>query len=95
MNAVTDNVVGTTVRSMDERLDILEDLLKSCQVSRIIDPVEHTHQSLLTHSDIIFRSCGMNGHETSECSSPSHKSSTCGASKSNLSTKQLCQLLLS
>ena len=53
--------------------------LKSCQMSRIIDPVE-INQSLPTQSDIIFKECGINGYETSACS-PSHKSSTGGASQ--------------
>ena len=64
---------------MDERLDRLEDILKSCQISRIIDPVE-TNQPLPAQSDIIFNECGMNGHETSEIS-PSQKISTCGANQ--------------
>ena len=79
LNAVTDNVVVTTVQIMKERLDRFKDILKSCQMSRIMDPVEK-NQPLPVQSDIIFNECGMNGHETSECS-PSHKSSTCGANQ--------------
>ena len=78
-NAVTDNVVVTIVQRMNESLDRLEDILKSCQMSRMIDPVE-TNQHLPAQSDIIFNKCGMNGHEPSECS-PSHNISTCGACK--------------
>ena len=64
---------------MDERLERLEDILKSCQLSRTADPVE-TNQTLPTQCDIIFNECGMNGHEPLECSL-SHNISTCGASQ--------------
>ena len=53
-NVVTDNVVVTTVQRMDERLDRLEDILKSCQLSRTAFPVE-TNQPLPAQSDIIFK----------------------------------------
>ena len=34
INGVSENGMATTVQRMDERLDKLEDLLKSCQLSR-------------------------------------------------------------
>ena len=76
LNVVTDNIVVTTVQIMDERLDRLQDILKSGQMYIIIE----TNQPLPAHSDIIFSECGMNGPEPSECS-PSHNISTCGANQ--------------
>ena len=46
-NAVTDNVVITTVQIMDERLDRLEDILKSCQLSRTAFPDKSTTTSTI------------------------------------------------
>ena len=79
INVVNDNGMTTTVQRMDERLDELEDILKSCQLSRTAFPVE-TNQSLPAQFDIIFNECQMNGHELSECS-PSNNISTCGANQ--------------
>ena len=77
--AVSDNVVVTTMQRMDERLDELECLLKSCQMSRTAYPVE-TNQHLPAQSDIILHECEINGHELSEyCSS--HNISTCDANQ--------------
>ena len=69
----------TTVQRMDERLDRVEDILKSCQLSRTAIPVE-TNQPLPAQSDIVFNECEMNGHELSECS-PSKNISTCGTNQ--------------
>ena len=79
INVVSENGMTTTVQRIYERLDRLEDILKSCQLSRTVYPVE-TNQPLPAQSDIIFNECGMNGHELSACS-PSHNISTCGASQ--------------
>ena len=46
INVVSENGITTTVKKMDERLDRLEDLRKSCQLSRTAYPVE-TNQPLL------------------------------------------------
>ena len=40
INVVSENGMATTVQRMDERLDKLEDLLKSCQLSRTAYPAE-------------------------------------------------------
>ena len=77
INVVNDNGMTTTVQRMDERLDRLEDIQKSCQLSRTAFPVE-TNQPLPAQSDIIFNVCEMNGHEPSKCSA-SHNISTCDA----------------
>ena len=79
INVVSENGMITTVQRMDERIDELEDLLKSCQLSRTAYP-EDTNQPLPAQSDIIINECGMNDYETSECS-PSHNISTCDASQ--------------
>ena len=76
-DVVSDNGITTTVQRIDERLDRLEDLLKSCPLSRTAFPVE-TNQPLPAQSDIIFNVCEMNGHELSKCSA-SHNISTCDA----------------
>ena len=76
---VSENGIVTTVQRMDERLDELEDILKSCQLFRTTYPVE-TNQPLPAQSEIIFNECVMNGHELSECF-PSHNVSTCGANQ--------------
>ena len=68
----------TTVQRMDEPLDRLDDILKSCQLSGTAYPVE-TNQPLPAQSDI-FNECQMNGHKLSECS-PLHNISPCGASQ--------------
>ena len=77
INVVSENGMITTVQRMDERIDELEDLLKSCQLSRTAFPVE-TNQHLPAKSAIIFNECQMNGHELSKCSA-SHNISTCDA----------------
>ena len=79
INVVSENGMTTTVQIMDERLDRLEDIQKSCQLSRTAFPVE-TNQPLPAQSDIIFNVCEMNGHELSECS-PSNNISTYGDSQ--------------
>ena len=76
-DVVSDNGITTTVQRIDERLDRLEDLLKSCPLSRTSYPVE-TNQPLPEQSDIVFNECEMNGHELSKCSA-SHNISTCDA----------------
>ena len=79
INIVNDNGMTTTVQRMDERLDRLEDIRKSCRLSRAEFPVE-TNQPLPAQFDIIFNECEMNDHEPSEYC-PSHNISTCGASQ--------------
>ena len=79
ISVVNDSRMTTTVQRMDERLDRLEDILKTCQLSRTAYPVE-TNQPLPAQSAIIFNECQINGHELSECS-PSHNISTCGANQ--------------
>ena len=79
INVVSENGMTTTVQRMDERLDRLEDIQKSCQLSRTDFPVE-TNQPLPAQFDIIFNECEMNDHESSEYC-PSHNISTCGASQ--------------
>ena len=78
-DVVSENGITTTVPRMDERLDRLEDLRKSCQLSRTEFPVE-TNQPLPVQSEISFNECEMNGHELSECS-PSNNISTYGDSQ--------------
>ena len=53
INVVSENGMAATVQRMDERLDKLEDLLKSCQLSRTAYPAEQNDQPLQ-------RSCGRN-----------------------------------
>ena len=79
INVVNDNGITTTVQRIDERLDRLEDLLKSCPLSRTAYPVA-TNQPLPAQSDIVFNECEMNGHDLSECS-PSNNISTYGDSQ--------------
>ena len=50
INVANDNGMTTTVQRMDERLDRLEDIQKSCQLSRTAFPVE-TNQHLPAQSD--------------------------------------------
>ena len=78
-DVVSENGMATTVQRMDERLEKLEDLLKSCQLSRTAYYVE-TNQPLPAQSDIIFNECEMNCYELSECSA-SHNISTCADSQ--------------
>ena len=46
INVVGENGMATAVQRMDERLDKLEDLLKSCQLSRTAYPAEQNDQPL-------------------------------------------------
>ena len=78
-DVVSDNGMTTTVQRIDERLDRLEDLLKSGPLSRTAYPVA-TNQPLPAQSDIFFNECEMNDHEPSEYC-PSHNISTCGVSQ--------------
>ena len=59
--------MATTVQRMDERLDKLEDLLKSCQLSRTVYPAEQNDQPLQRPFGLNCRTCGRNGHKSSEC----------------------------
>ena len=59
--------MATTVQRMDERLDKLEDLLKSCQLSRTAYPAEQNDQPLQRPFGLNCRTCGRNGHKSLEC----------------------------
>ena len=94
IDVVSENGMTTTVQRMDERLDRLEDIQKSCQLSRTAYPVE-TNQPLPAQSDIIFNECEMNGHDLSACSPSNnngHDLSACSPSN-NISTYGDSQLL--
>ena len=56
-----------TVQRMDERLDKLEDVLKSCQFSRTAYPAEQNDQPLQRPFGLNCRTRGRNGHKASEC----------------------------
>ena len=63
INVVSENGMTTTVQRMDERLDKLEDLLKSCQLSRTAYPAEQNDQPLQRSFSLNCRTCGRNGHK--------------------------------
>ena len=67
INVASENVMATTVQRIDERLDKLEDLLKSCQLSRTAFPAEQNDQPLQRSFGLNCRTCGRNGHKASEC----------------------------
>ena len=50
INVVSENGMATTVQRMDERLDKLEDLLKSCQLPTTTYPAEQNDQPLQSSS---------------------------------------------
>ena len=64
INVVSETGMATTVQRMDERLDRLEDLLKSCQLSE----TDQKNQPLQRQFSLICRTCGVNGHKSPECS---------------------------
>ena len=66
INVVSENGRATTVQRMDERLDKLEDLLKSCQLSRTAYPAEQNDQLRQRSLGLNCRTCGRNGHKASE-----------------------------
>ena len=68
--------MATTRQRMDERLDKLEDLLKSCQLSRTAYPAEQNDQPLQRPFGLNCRTCGRNGHKASECSRSSYGNSS-------------------
>ena len=76
INVVSENGMATTVQIMDERLDKLEDLLKSCQLSRTAYPVEQNDQPLQRSFGLNCRTCGRNGHKASEYFSSSYCNSS-------------------
>ena len=76
INVVSENVMATTVQRMDERLDKLEDLLKSCQLSRTAYPAEQNDQPLQRSFGLSCRTCGRNGHKSSECFRSSYGNSS-------------------
>ena len=55
INVVSENGMATTVQRMDERLDKLEDLLKSCQLSRTTYPAEQNDQPLQSRTINLYR----------------------------------------
>ena len=67
INVVSENGMTTSVQRMDERLNKLEDLLKSCQLSRTAYSAEHNNQPLQRSFSLNSRACGRNGHKASEC----------------------------
>ena len=73
---VSVNGMATTVQRMDERLDKLVDLLKSCQLSRTAYPAEQNDQPLQRSFGLNCRTCGRNGHKASECFRSSYGNSS-------------------
>ena len=67
INVVSENEMATTVQRMEERLDKLEDLLKSCQLSRTTYPAKQNDQPLQRSFGFNCRTCARNGHKSSEC----------------------------
>ena len=67
INVVSKNGMATTVQRMDERLNKLEDLLKSFQLSTTAYPAEQNDQPLQRPFGLNCRTCGRNGHKASEC----------------------------
>ena len=59
--------MSTTVQGMDERLNRLDDILKSCQLSG----TDQKNQHLQRQFRLISRACGVSGHKAAECSRPS------------------------
>ena len=76
INVVSENRMATAVQIMDERLDKLEDLLKSCQLSRTAYPAEQNDQPLHRSFGLNCRTCGRNSHKASECFSSSYGNSS-------------------
>ena len=60
INVVSENGMATTVHRMDERLDKLEDLLKSCELSRTAYPAAQNDQPLQRSFGLNCRTCGKN-----------------------------------
>ena len=67
INVVSEYRMATRVQRMDKRLDKLEDLLKSCQLSRAAYPAEQNDQPLQRPFKLNCRACGRNGHKAYEC----------------------------
>ena len=67
INVVSENGMATTVQRMNERLDKLEDLLKSCRLSRTEYPAEQNDQPLQRSFGLNCTICGRNGHKASLC----------------------------
>ena len=64
---VSENGMATTVQRRDDRLDKLEDLLKSCQFSRTAYPAEQNDQPMQRPLGLNCRTCVRNGQKASEC----------------------------
>ena len=65
INVVSENGMATTVQRMDERLEILEELLKSWQLYRTAYPTEQNDQPLQRLFGLNCRTCGRNDHKSS------------------------------
>ena len=76
INVVSENGMAITVQRMDERLDQLEELLQSCQLSRTAYPVEQNDQPLQRSFGLNCRTCGRNSHKASECIRSSYDNSS-------------------
>ena len=77
INVVSENGMAAIVQRMDERLDNLDDLLKSCQLSRTAYPAEQNDQPLQRPFGLNYRTCGRNGHKASECFRSPYDNSSC------------------
>ena len=76
INVVSENGMAITVQRMYERLDQLEDILQSCQLSRTAYPAEQNDQPLQRSFGLNCRTCGRNGHKASECIRSSYVNSS-------------------
>ena len=77
INVVSENGMATTVQRMYERLDKLEVLLKSCQLSRTAYPADQNDQLLRRPFGLNCRTFGRNDHRASEYFSSSYGNSSC------------------
>ena len=60
INVVGENGMATTVQRMDELLDKLKDLLKSCKLSRTAYAAEQNDETLQISFGLNCRTCGRN-----------------------------------
>ena len=76
INVGSENGMATTVQRMNEQLDKLENLLKSCQLSITAYPAEQNDQPLQRSFGLNCGTCGRNGHNASECFRSSYGNSS-------------------
>ena len=67
IHAISENNAVVVMKKMEERMDRLEDMLKTCQISRADEFMIRRSRSLPRHYEAVCDVCGKSGHKTTNC----------------------------